>query len=97
MALRRESYVASSGRSLVTGNGPVDLVNMVAGDGVTPDGERVAAVDANGDGRTDLIATAGSGNGGRVAMYSAPTGTKGVPSLQWFEPLPGLASGMYVG
>ncbi len=86
-----------SGRSLATGQGPVDLVNMVTGDGVTPGGTRVAAVDANGDGQTDLIGTSGSGNGGRVAMYSAPVVNKTTPALQWFEPLPGLASGMYVG
>jgi hypothetical protein len=31
-------------------------------------------------------------------MYAAPTtGLEGVPALQWFDPLPGLATGMYVG
>ena len=88
---------AVSGHSLING-GQSDLVNMVTSDGVTPGGTRVAAVDADGDGLTDLTTTAGSGNGGRVAMYAAPTSPlEGVPPLQWFDPLPGLATGMYVG
>jgi hypothetical protein len=87
---------AVSGRALSDGTGLVDLVNTVTSDGATPGGSRIAAVDADGDGRTDLVTTAGSGNGGRVSMYAAPAADSAT-SLRYYDPLPGLASGMYVG
>jgi len=86
-----------SGRALSNGDGPGDLVNMVTADGVTPGGSRIAAVDADGDGKTDLVTTSGIGNGGRVSMYAAPADDSATKSHQFYEPLPGLASGMYVG
>jgi hypothetical protein len=84
-----------SGQSLAKGQGPTELMSMITADGASPGGERVAAVDANGDGTVDILTTSGSGNGGHVAMYSF-TKTK-TTNTQELNPVPGLATGMYVG
>lgn len=85
-----------SGKALSAGY-EHNLANMVTADGTTPGGTNVALVDADGDGKTDVLTTAGSGNGGRVSVYSGISTDSAKTSLQTYDPLPGLASGMYVG
>lgn len=87
----------ASGRSLSNGRGPGNLTSMIAWSGNTS-GLRVAAVDADGDGRLDVIATPGGLNGGRVAMYGAPALlANNAGAVQWFDRLPNLLSSVYVG
>jgi hypothetical protein len=50
----------------------------------------VAAVDAYGDGHTELLATTESPNGGHFVIF-------GVDAIQWLDPLPGFANSIYVG
>lgn len=73
-----------------------DLTSMIAWGGNT--GLRVAATDANGDGRTDVMAAPGGANGGRVALFTANAAlTNSAAGVHWFDPLPGLNSGVFVG
>ena len=55
-------------------------------------------MDADGDGRTDVVAATGGANDGRVAVFAAPTLIPPNPlGVRWFDPLPGLATGVFVG
>jgi hypothetical protein len=86
-----------SGRALSAGQGPVDLVSMIAWGG-NDTGLRVAAVDADGDGKTDIIATPGAPNGGRVALFAAPAlHSENAAGVFWYDQLPGLNSSVFVG
>jgi hypothetical protein len=86
-----------SGKALTTGQGQLDLVSALLWPN-TDSGIRFAAVDANGDGRADIMATPGGAAGGYVALYAAPK----TPSVNFtdptlFDPLPGLTTGLFVG
>ncbi len=73
-----------------------DLSSMFTWGGNT--GLRVAAVDADGDGRTDIMTAPAVANGGRVAMFTGAAALSNNPgAVRWFDPLPGLNSGVFVG
>jgi hypothetical protein len=86
-----------SGKALTTREGQLDLVSALLWSS-TNTGIRFAAVDANGDGRTDIMATPGGAASGYVVMYAAPE-TESVNSSDpdLFNPLPGLTTGVYLG
>ena len=87
---------AISGASLIAGQ-RVELVSTYLWSGTTT-GLRLAAVDADGDGRTDVMATAGGPMGGRVGMFSSTAILSNNPgAVRWFDPLPGLTTGVFVG
>ncbi len=52
------------------GNGSGTLASFFAFEPTFSGGVRVAAVDLNGDGRSEIVAAAGSGGGARVTVYS---------------------------
>ena len=86
-----------SGRALTTGQGQLDLVSTIAWTGDTS-GLRVTAVDADGDGRTDVMLTSGNSTNGRVGLVTSanlippnPTG------VQWIDAFPGLTTSVFVG
>jgi len=87
----------ASGRGLTTGQGEVDLVSTIAWTGNTS-GLRVTAVDADGDGRTDVMLAPGGPNNGRVGLLASANLLPPAPgNIRWFDPLPGLSTGVYVG
>lgn len=86
---------AFSGRALSRGQ-QVTILNVVTADGANPGGARVGLTDADGDGRTDLVTTGGTGNGGRIAVYADPADNS-TSALRLFDPLPSLSTGLYVG
>jgi hypothetical protein len=86
-----------SGRMLTAGHGAVDLFSQILWtNNIT--GARIAAVDADGDGRTDIMATTGGPNNGRIGMFAAPALAANDPSqVVWFDPYPGLNMSLFVG
>ena len=87
----------ASGRALTTGQGEVDLVSTIAWSGNTS-GLRIAAVDADGDGRTDVMLAPGGPNNGRVGLLASANLLPPNPGgVRWFDPLPGLSTSVYVG
>jgi len=92
------AYVrAVSGKALVTGQGPTDLMNGFLWSG-TNSGVRLAAVDADGNGQVDLIATAGGPVGGYVELLDNSALRANNPlGIAWLDPLPGITTGLYVG
>jgi hypothetical protein len=56
--------------SVFDGRTQTSLVSFFAFEQTFTGGVRVAAVDANGDGRTDIVTGAGLGGSGRVSIYS---------------------------
>jgi hypothetical protein len=86
-----------SGRALAEGRGEVDILSTY-GWGGTGGGRRVTAVDADGDGRTDVLGSPAGPAGGRVGLFLAPNLLSGnAAGVMWLDPLPGLAAGVYVG
>jgi hypothetical protein len=85
-----------SGKSLTTGEGKLDLANTFLWQG-TNTGIRFAAVDADGDGRTDIMATPGGAASGYVGLLASSTLQLNTPSPYWLNPLPGLTTGVFVG
>lgn len=85
-----------SGYGLAAGWGDISITSMYTWAG--PTGLRVAAVDADGDGRTDILATPATPNNGLVAWFAPPALRSNDPSVvQWFHPWPGLTTSVYVG
>ncbi|MCS6866027.1 MAG: VCBS repeat-containing protein [Gemmataceae bacterium] len=85
-----------SGYGLAAGAGDISIASMYTWG--APTGLRVAAVDADGDGRTDIIATTTTPNNGLVARFAPPALLANDPSVvQWFHPWPGLTTSVYVG
>lgn len=85
-----------SGRELSNGKGPVELLSTIAWD--APTGLRTAAVDANGDGKLDLIAATSGANNGRIALFTNSTLLPPNPlGVRWIDALPGLTTGVFVG
>lgn len=86
-----------SGRALSAGRGPEELLSMIVWEGNTT-GLRVTTADADADGRTDVVVATGGANNGRVAVLGASTLLPPNPlGVRWFESLPGLATGVFVG
>jgi hypothetical protein len=86
-----------SGQALSSGQGPVDLASMFTWD-TNFTGLRLAATDADGDGRTDIMAATGGPNRGRVAMLGSTAVLSYNPDAAfWFDPLPGLPISVFVG
>jgi hypothetical protein len=84
-----------SGRALSSGQVSL-LTNMILWGGLG--GLRVAAVDADGDGRTDVLATTAGPNHGSAGLYLAPSllANSPAPSASWTM-FPGLTSSIFVG
>ncbi len=92
--------VVSAGRVDAAQAGPVANF-FVANDSADRGGVRVAAADANGDGRADLVAGSGAGAPARVRVYpgQAVTGGGEPGAFQDLVPFAGqvLLDGVYVG
>lgn len=85
-----------SGRALSSGQGPAELMSTIAWGGNT--GLRTAATDADGDGRIDLMASSAGANNGRVGLFTSSALIPPNPlGVRWLDPLPGLATGVFVG
>ncbi|MFM8273759.1 MAG: FG-GAP repeat domain-containing protein, partial [Gemmata sp.] len=86
-----------SGKSLTSGQGAAELLSTIGWAGNTA-GLRVAAVDADGDGRVDVMTSTGGPNGGRVGLFASRALAPRSPDrVRWFDPLPGLTTAVYVG
>jgi hypothetical protein len=86
-----------SGRAITSGQGEVDLVSTIAWTGDTT-GLHVTAVDADGDGRTDVMLAPGGANNGRVGLLNSANLIPPNPGgVQWFTPFPGLTTDVFVG
>src|SRR5579883_3171867 len=85
-----------SGAALAAGDGPVFTTSMILWPGDT--GLRVAAVDAYGDGRTEVMVAPSGADNGQIAIISQQQLLTNNPSgAQWLDPLPGLTTGVWVG
>lgn len=85
-----------SGKDLAAGEGPVFTTSMILWSGDT--GLRVAAVDAYGDGRTEIMVAPSGADNGQVAFYTPQQLLTNNPTgAQWLDPLPGLTTGVWVG
>jgi hypothetical protein len=84
-----------SGQALSSGQGLVDVTSMFAWGGDT--GLRVAAVDVDGNGHTDIVAATAGADNGQVAVFGAPALLSDNPAAQWLDPIPGLTTGVFVG
>jgi hypothetical protein len=88
---------AVSGRALAAGQGPEDLISTILWTGAAT-GLRVAAVDSDGDGRVDLVASTGGANAGRIALFAPATLLPANPAgARWLDPFPGLGGSLFVG
>ncbi len=88
---------AVSGQALTSGQGTLELASMFPWAG-TNSGIRVSVVDADGDGRADIMATPGGPSGSYIALYAAPAFLSADPSTaRVLTPLPGINAGVYIG
>jgi hypothetical protein len=88
---------AVSGRALSTGQGPVDIISTILWSG-NASGLRVSAVDADGDGRVDLVTAPGGPSAGRIALFSPATLLPANPAgARWLDPFPNLSGSLFVG
>ncbi len=86
-----------SGRAVATGQGPVNIISTILWTG-NATGLRVSAVDADGDGRVDLVTAPGGPSAGHIALFAPATLLPGNPSAaRWLDPFPNLATSVFVG
>ena len=86
------------GKSLITSGQQTRNADFFAGDLNNRGGVRLAAKDLDGDGRTDVIAGAGSDAGSRIAAYNGTSLGGNSPSEMFgFEAFPGFTNGVFVG
>jgi hypothetical protein len=84
---------AYAGRDLLAGRLTV-AADFFAGDTGSRSGVRLAVTDLNGDGRQDVVTSAGSGS--QVLVYPAQSLGRGGPSLSVGVPV-SVTDGLYVG
>ena len=89
--------VAFDGRSLLSRR-TVYAASFFAGDANSHAGIRVAALDVDGDGRADIVASPGAGSDGEVRVYTAAFGFGGTPApAMTVHNSSWAANGTYVG
>jgi hypothetical protein len=85
-----------SGAQLSAGKGPVVLSDFFAGSPDARGGARVGIVDADGDGRADVVT--GTGDSSTVRIYTgASIAADAAQPTKQFEVFPGIAGGVFVG